>query len=65
MPQKILDINNYPAKIYQEGEIEITIPKNYIERHFDTSSKDTFPVYLRECDLREMLALIETERASH
>lgn len=63
MAQKTLSVNNYPATIYQEGEIQITIPRKAINRHLEEGDKVDFPVYLRECDLREMLALIESDRA--
>jgi transposase-like protein len=60
-----LTVNNYPVRIYQEGEIEICIDNKSIERHLIDSKdglKDSFAVYLRECDLRSMLALIDGEK---
>jgi hypothetical protein len=59
-----LTVNNYPVRIYQEGEVEISIDKRSIERHVTDCKdgiKDSFSVYLRECDLRSMLALIDNE----
>ena len=67
MSKSTLNVNNYPAKIYQEGEIQIDIPQKVLKRHLEDCKeglKDSFPVYLRECDLREMLALIEKEKTA-
>jgi hypothetical protein len=67
MSEENLLVNNYPVKLYQEGEIQIDIPQKNIQRHLDIHENDSnksFPVYLRECDLKAMLKFINDNKPS-
>lgn len=66
MSKKDLVANNHPVKIYQDGEFQIDISQRDIRIHLeycDEALKDSLPLYLRECDLRAMLKLIEDDRS--
>ncbi|CAM0110300.1 hypothetical protein VPH184E373B_0143 [Vibrio phage 184E37-3b] len=54
---KTINVNNYNASLYQEGEIHIEIPSKILERY----KEEGLSVYLTVGELKKLLKLAEDD----